>query len=541
MATTIAQFIKASSKAQLMETARDLAALYPGLPASLGLDPTVDLLRKLLTGILTESEEARGIVGVATSVDALCNLDGLVANGERGTPTGRTTAQETASTSTKGSPQQNTQAFDPLRAGSSKGAEVQGTPPRTEEQQNVRGDARRDGQPEETPETWLNRIYAQYNRQRGQGEPHPETVQVPVDVLDTYERLLQGGHRPGGSRLTRQHEQVRLQESQAQVDPAAVEYWTRKLGQIDAEGSTGGSRTLRFLKDARQRGIKFTGLVNESARTFIRKFEELARLHNLSEGDRRLAIADLLEGPVERHYRVSQHLWPTWASFRDGFLGCYAQKTTDAQILKNITQRSQHSSERPHLYIAAVRAMAEELIHPIPDHSLLQIIKDNLLPKYSSQLALFNTPDFVALESACSVIERSQLTAQQFQPPPTYLLQDPDFGCQIQTQEKKQVAELTGEEQIMAVTENCYNCNGPHRYKQCSQPLKIFCRFCGRKEVTTAMCCRKRLAQPRSGETQHTATPGTSSQQAKRQDEFTELKKLVLEMHAHFAKIPKNG
>lgn len=561
MDLTIAQFGRNKSKAELLKAAQDLVPLFPGLPATLGRDPTVDFLRKTVMAILTESKVARQILGVReTTMEALCNLDGLAANADSTPPAipdaapvaaadkaVRTTPTDKPGTSADDRERptpSDTRGFDPLsNKGDTGDTERLKTPPRQEKQLEYRGST---AAPEDTPETWLNKIYEQYRGRGGRTEGGHTEGKVPSGVLDAYHKLMERGPRglrAGGA------------EDIGHADREAEASWGRTVEQLvgggsaggrtveqlDGGGPAGGPRALRFLKDARQRGIKFSGLVNESARNFIRNFEELAVLHGLSEGDRRMAIADLLEGPVARHYRMSKHLWPTWQVFRAEFLECYATKTTDAQMLKNIAQRSQHTSERPHLFIAAVREMAGELGHPIPDYSLLQIIKENLLPAYSSQLALFSTPDFSALEAACAVIERSLQTAKQFQPPPEYLLKDPDFGVQVPTQSRAAVAEVREEEEILAVTENCYNCNGPHRYKLCPHPLKVFCRFCGRREVTTAMCCRQRLVQPRASGKGPGPSSGTTSQRPSMDDELAELKKLVTEMHQHFTKIPKNG
>lgn len=58
---------------------------------------------------------------------------------------------------------------------------------------------------------------------------------------------------------------------------------------------------LVFLKEARLRGVSFSGAPGESSRIFLRKFDFCSR----SSMDRMMALGNLLDGSAERWFYAS--------------------------------------------------------------------------------------------------------------------------------------------------------------------------------------------------------------------------------------------
>lgn len=109
-------------------------------------------------------------------------------------------------------------------------------------------------------------------------------------------------------------------------------------------------------------------------------------------------------------------------------------------------------------------------------------------------MAIFPLRDIQELIKLGRSIEETELRVQRFCPPPTNarLLVEPDFVyrkqantnpvCSVQTNTSstKSSALVTSTENRKDQIPICWNCEKGHRFKQCTEPRRIFCFKCGR-------------------------------------------------------------
>lgn len=188
------------------------------------------------------------------------------------------------------------------------------------------------------------------------------------------------------------------------------------------------TKVIKFLQEARARKIQFSGLPNEGAKRFLQKFEQLTTLFQLNNTLRLNVVGDLLEGPAARWFRVHSQAFETWTLFLRHFSRTYINQDQDAVILEKMLKRKQATGERPIHFISTILDMNDSLEVPQLEQTILNIVKNNLIPRYQEGLALYPINTFQDLETACHHLEAVYSRTERFRPPDKTLLNDPEFG-----------------------------------------------------------------------------------------------------------------
>lgn len=301
------------------------------------------------------------------------------------------------------------------------------------------------------------------------------------------------------------------------------------LEQRQTQGGGGGNancqHSLRFLKEARQRSLSFSATAKENAREFLRKVVKLKKFLNIEDRDMLLAFPELLNEGAERWF-LAQPAFENWRELKSSFEQAFVPRQQDASLMHKIVNRRQEADERPNLFISTIKLLNSRLETPLPDVFLLKVIQGNLLPVYQEKLVCMDSMDTIAeLEQTCLELETGILSAKNFRPTDPALLADPDAGLpgRTATPANKQiissgqkVSAIDDEEisnmQVTAVTSGCFNCyKEGHFWNKCTAPLKLFCKWCGKRDVKTNDCCRKRMVrQPAGSSSSSSAATGTS-------------------------------
>lgn len=336
-----------------------------------------------------------------------------------------------------------------------------------------------------------------------------------------------------------------LRQKQREAMLLQVQHMMQRVNELDdpryecprePQRPVDGRAVREFLKEARLRNLKFAGAPKESARDFLRKLESLVNMCGLASPELLMGVAELLEGSAERWFRTNEDTWESWQHFRQSFQENYVRTEPDAVLLQQLLQRRQAECERPLHFLATLKEINSQLEVPLEEGRLLGVARQNLHPTYQQPLALYQFESLAHLERSCTMLEASVASVARYAPPPTELLQHADFGDPSLTRGAVKVAPMV----LAAVSPNCFNCDLPgHLYKDCSRPRLLFCSFCGKKNVSTAMCCRARYTRPAGsgllreprleGGAPSAATAGGVGGQTN--DVMMEILRLLKEMH----------
>lgn len=292
--------------------------------------------------------------------------------------------------------------------------------------------------------------------------------------------------------------------------------------------------SIKFLQEARSSKLTFSGSSNESGREFLLRLEELCTLFNLSSRDLMAVLPQLLTGSALRWYR-NQGPAISWDNFYARFYDAYLPREQDADLLQKILQRRQAKDERPHHFVTTIAEMNAAMDNPLAMNVLLSMIKNNLLPDYQHKIGNMEFVDVQDLITECLRIETLLKRIQRFEPPPTELLQDADFGVPdfrpASRREPLQDRRAQAAFSVNAVTSGCYNCNQPgHFYKDCPFPKSTFCKLCGKKGTSTSDCCR-RFVRPAPQQVTNQQSPSTT-QTDQKLAEIADLLKTLLSQTA---------
>lgn len=273
-------------------------------------------------------------------------------------------------------------------------------------------------------------------------------------------------------------------------------------------------------------GLKFDGQGGTDAvLSFLERVDELRAARGISKEELFSSAIDLFSGPAVVWFRSIKSRVNSWDALEQLLRKNFLPLNSDDAIWKQIRERKQKPGESASLYIAHMENLFSRLsITPTMQHQILYI-KQNLIPDFVQQLALFEIQSISCLADLCRKLEDAKLS-QQLQPK-IHVISESKSNADIATKfdvllerinnlEKKIERDLKKEvnnNTNIATTSHsstrqesktkliCWNCRKPgHAYSECRNRKKtIFCYGCGQQGKMKNECdvCSKNESRER--------------------------------------------
>lgn len=241
--------------------------------------------------------------------------------------------------------------------------------------------------------------------------------------------------------------------------------------------------------------LHFSGDKKESLTAFLEKVECLRISRQLSKQEIFISAGDLFRDHAWTWFINNRNSLANWdelvQKLKDDFLPYHYE--TDLKL--EIQHRTQGANERVTIYISAMVALFNRLKIKPSDNEIITTIRRNLLPHFSSQLALVPITSISELTEACKKIEEAREWSNRYRPPPFKRsgLLEPDLSCagnfpSTSNYEPRKNFQFSKEVSTLS-TVTCWNCSKlGHTFGQCRLPRNTFCFGCGLKKVTKANC-----------------------------------------------------
>lgn len=418
------------------------------------------------------------------------------------------------------------EVFDPLSSplGSTDEQQPQPPPPKSEEEQARRQRVLQLQQEEQIHQQRLDQLRLEeleqqerldYLRQEELNrQQHVVGVQQPAFPMAALESILRNlqlqneeNMRNALDSVTDRHHAL-MQPLMKCLPPDA------SAGQSSTSAPRPQSQVGAFLKEARSRGLFFKGRERESLPVFLQKLHVLLDLHHLKESERLTVLGDLLQDAAASWYRVHRDQFKTWASAVTALKEVYIPADHQLQLRVVLYTRYQAEAEKAVHYIASMRSLNADLVKPLEDRELIEVLQSHLHPSISSLVGRKPYADIEEFERTCREAELLLQQQKTYQPPSVEMLEDPLYGdpealrrqkrVRINSMEKpkteKPPRSPTPPRKNFTSKNNysttCAGCNSSsHKTAECPTTARPFCFACGAPGITAPNCLCRQLRE----------------------------------------------
>lgn len=268
---------------------------------------------------------------------------------------------------------------------------------------------------------------------------------------------------------------------------------------VTTQDSSVGTGELRITIDPSRTvanwNIRYSGRDSKiSLHSFLEKVEELSISKNVSQTELLRSINDLLEGSASEWYRFYGKHHETWYDFVNALKEEFLPFSYNRKTLKEIYNRTQHTSESVMSYIYTMKIYFDRLDTPMSEKEQVEIIKDNLAPYYKTKIFCETFMNVNELRRRCKRIEDMKLECSTHVNPSiantNSLHSDLCFSSKTfhnsgqQRKKTETVGQISEAQHIL-----CNNCKRPgHTEIQCKFNKTIYCYGCGKEGVTRPRC-----------------------------------------------------
>lgn len=239
----------------------------------------------------------------------------------------------------------------------------------------------------------------------------------------------------------------------------------------------------------RKWGVKFNG--DTDPLEFMERIEELVRMYSVHRDTMPIMMPEVLVGKALVWYRNNNPQWDTWSSFRSDFLKFFLPPRYFERLEDDIRKRHQKSRETFKNYVLSLQNLMRHSSYT-PTQKLERIFQ-NALPEYRWYI---KRKDFATLEDLLELaadLESIPTTSQPAREP--HRLVSPG-----------QSNEISSDTRINYITA-CRRCGQDgHQYGQCRNDAILFCWECGRRNIRTIDCCRRRSGNESRARTERGVT-----------------------------------
>lgn len=218
--------------------------------------------------------------------------------------------------------------------------------------------------------------------------------------------------------------------------------------------------------------IKFDG--KSCVKGFLQRLEEVRVSRGISDERLFKSAPELFTDGALCWYRGAISDVHTWSELKNLLLAEYLPFDFDFRLMKEIRERTQGQDESIVNYLSVMQNYFSQLLKPITEIEKLAIVRHNIRPFYTTQLALHPINSWSDLKSSCRLLEQAECIARSFSEPTTsasILASDLIYTCD----NGKATAG-----QVSAIQE-------PSR--------KLFCYRCGEPDVVTSTCPKCKMSK----------------------------------------------
>lgn len=259
-----------------------------------------------------------------------------------------------------------------------------------------------------------------------------------------------------------------------------------------------------FRKLCLRTRVRYDGQRSGSVLRFLEQLLAAKAYYKVSDEDVFEVLPELLEKDAEIFFRSRREEFFRFEEFcvalKESFLPLNYQK----QLLDEIRQRTQGASEPIDIFVDKIRATNKRLTEPLEDNSLIEIIVENLHPRYIPDVVRSRPTNFPELYRLGRRVEMISSLMQEYKPPKSTSKLDATLNVIMSkscgTDPVVASASVTPKpsSSVTASTMRpdqrpsfaCFNCGADnHVFRDCTvERTKIFCFRCGKKGVTSARC-----------------------------------------------------
>lgn len=237
-----------------------------------------------------------------------------------------------------------------------------------------------------------------------------------------------------------------------------------------------------------------------SVHTFLEQVNELSVSRNVDKQELFSSATDLFDGPAKLWFKniVSKKLATDWDSLVKLLMRDFLVESYDDDLWEEIKRRTQGEKEPIHIYVATMESYFSRLSRSPAEITKLKIIRERILPRYTSRIALIDIKDTDELCTVCRRLDEADRIKQNYAPPPkssqvfqtdlAYLGESSSSSASTSTYSQKN--KYRGKTKNVS-TVTCWNCQKPnHTFQTCREKPRIFCFKCGNANVTSRNCTR---------------------------------------------------
>lgn len=274
-------------------------------------------------------------------------------------------------------------------------------------------------------------------------------------------------------------------------------------------GIPGASKTVPVYKW----NLHFSGDDNFSVKSFLDRVKELSEARNIGKQELFSSAIDLFSGSALLWFRSVRSYIKNWDSLVIALKTHFLPSDYEDRIWDEIRSRTQGHKEPVHIYVAVMETLFSRIDRPVAEVTKLKYIRRNLLPHYTSHLALIDINSIVELLNFCHKIDEAQNIKVNYRTPPNTSSVEPELAyvdreqpCSSRShQVSKRIATVSTKPPVNSTpnksrsithsdrTVTCWNCNQPnHVFSNCTKRRNKFCYACGKPDVVKTNCsCSK--------------------------------------------------
>lgn len=202
---------------------------------------------------------------------------------------------------------------------------------------------------------------------------------------------------------------------------------------------------------------------------FLTRLEELKPLKGFSDEECLLALPLLMTGFALKWFRSRKSDIRSWSHFKVLFIEQFMPRNYDIDLEQRLRSRKQKSQETLSEFITELLDMSSKLIHPLPESVMVELVKYNMSPEYTSFLVgrnFYNLSDLLNLGK----------------------------DIEIYSLKNKSISRFNKIEAVSSQALTCAKCKlSGHTYRSCRKFPGVICFKCHKAGVTTSKCACSNL------------------------------------------------